>query len=76
MPKRKPVSRLHSKKPEDAKWRYQQAMVDADIEGLPRDPEAERLVAQMTAEGWPIERKIERIKAYYSAKIAAHEDVA
>jgi hypothetical protein len=55
----KPVSRLHSKDPADAAWRAQQAHVDADIEGLARDPDADRLVAEMRAKG--IEPR-ERIK--------------
>lgn len=40
-------------------------MVDADIEGLARDPEAEMLVAQWRAEGVSPERRIERLKRRY-----------
>ena len=64
-------SRLHSAVPADAAWRYAQAHVDADIENLPRDREAERLVARMTADGLSSEQKIERIKAYYSSRRGA-----
>ena len=40
------VSRLHSKDPADAAWRAQQAQVDADIEGLSRDPEIEGITTR------------------------------
>lgn len=56
----KPASRLHSKDPADAAWRAQQAHVDADIEGLARDPALDRLVAEMRARGLG---PSERIKA-------------
>lgn len=47
----KHVSRLHSKDPADAAWRAQQAHVDADIEGLPRNPALDRMVVEMRAKG-------------------------
>lgn len=56
----KPASRLHSKNPADAAWRERQAHVDADIEGMPRDPALDRLVAEMRAKGFTPR---ERIKA-------------
>ena len=62
------VGRLHSNNPEDAVWRAQQARVDADIAGLSRDPELERLVAEWGAAGFPTEDVIERIKAYAKAR--------
>lgn len=66
MPKTKPrPSRLHSQNPADASWRFEQAQVDADIEGLPKDAEAERLIAAMTADGVPPELQIERIKSLF-----------
>ena len=52
----------------EAHERYEQAMVDADIEGLASDPEAARLAAQMDAERIPIETQIERLKAYFVEK--------
>ncbi len=58
-------SRLHSNRAADATWRAGQAQVDADIEGLARDPEADRMVAKMDDEGVPIEEQIERLKAYF-----------
>ena len=61
-------SRLHSRCAEDAVWRSQQAQVDADIEGLARDPEADRLMAKMDAAGVSIEDQIERLKAYFIAR--------
>ena len=68
--------RLHSDCAADAAWRSQQAHVDADIEGLPRNQETDRLLATWAAEGLTIERKIERIKAYYAARQLAKADVA
>mgnify|MGYP001286561504 CR=1 FL=1 len=62
------VSRLHSKNPEDAKWRAEQSRVDSDIAGLSRDPEAERLNDEMDAAGIPNEEQIERLKAYFIAR--------
>ena len=76
MPKQKYVSRLHSNNPDDAAWRAQQAQVDADIEGLARNPETERLLAEMTAEGASTQQKIERIKAYYVANKVRKSEVA
>ena len=61
-------SRLHSKNATDAAWRAQQAHVDADIEGLARDPQADRLVAEMDAAGLDPEQQIERLKAYFIAR--------
>lgn len=61
-------SRLHSGDAADAVWRAQQAHVDADIEGLSRDREADRLVAEMDAAGIEPERQIERLKAYFMAR--------
>lgn len=61
-------SRLHSRRAEDSAWRSQQAQVDADIEGLARDLEAERLMAEMDASGVAIEDQIERLKAYFIAR--------
>jgi hypothetical protein len=66
----KRVSRLHSKDPADAAWRARQAQVDADIEGLARDPEADRLIAEMDASGVPHRQQIKRLKAYFRARRA------
>lgn len=52
----------------EAKWRYDQAMIDADIEGLPRDPESEVLIEQWREEGVPIEERIERLKQLYRSR--------
>ena len=64
------VSRLYSQKPADAAWRFEQAQVDADIEALPRDAEAERLIATMTADGVSPELQIERLKSMFLARAA------
>lgn len=71
MAKTKPhAGRFNSHKPDDAAWRYEQAQVDADIEGLPRDAEAEALIAAMVAAGVSPEVQIERIKAMFLARKA------
>jgi hypothetical protein len=67
-PNRQRLSRLHSGRAEDAAWRDQQADVDADIEGLSRDPEADRFMAEMDATGVPIDDQIKRLKAYFVAR--------
>ncbi len=72
MPISKRMSRLHSKDPADAAWRARQAQVDADIEGLSRDPEADRLAAEMAAAGIAPRQRIERLKAYFQARQTAN----
>lgn len=67
-PSTKRLSRLHSKRAEDAAWREHQADVDADIEGLSRDSEADRLAAEMDAAGIPIDDQIKQLKAYFVAR--------
>ena len=64
----KRVSRLHSKDPADAAWRARQMEIDNDIEGLSRDPEMDRLAAEMDAAGIPPREQIKRIKAYARAR--------
>lgn len=51
-----------------AAWRSEQSDVDADIEGLARDLEAARMVAELDASGVPIERQIERLKTYFKTR--------
>lgn len=48
--------------------RYESAMVDADIEGLARDAEAEALVEQWRKAGVSIEEQIERLKNRYRGR--------
>lgn len=67
-PDRQRHSRLHSKRPEDAAWRAEQAHVDADIEGLPRDAELSRFIAGMKAAGVPVGERIKRLKAHVVAR--------
>lgn len=69
----KPVSRrigrLHSKNPIDAAWRAQQAQVDADIEGMHRDPALEQFHAEMKAAGLEPRERIKRLKAYIRHRV-------
>ncbi len=68
------VGRMHSQDPADAAWRYEQAQIDADIEGLPRDAEAERLIGDLTAKGVTPEQQIAQIKAMFlKRKVAVSE---
>ena len=64
----KPLGRLYSKSQSDAAWRAQQAQVDADIEGLARDPAVDRMIAEMDAAGVDIKQQIKRLKAYFIAR--------
>jgi len=64
----KHASRLHSKNPADAAWRAQQAQVDADIEGLARDPELDRQVAALRAQGLGPRERIREIVNQARAK--------
>ena len=68
MPKSsKRPSLLHSDDPADADKREQQAHIDADIEGLSRDPVADQMVAEMKIQGLSPERRIKRLIAYFTA---------
>ena len=64
----KRMSRLHSKDPADAAWRRKQAEVDADIEGLSRDPEVDRVFAEMDARGLTPRQRIEHLKRYFKSR--------
>lgn len=48
--------------------RYEQAMVDADIEGVARSPEVEAMIAAWDAEGVDDEEQIRRLKAWFRAR--------
>lgn len=65
---RRRLSRLHSSRVEDATWRSAQAHIDADIEGLGRDAEYSRLVADMKAANIPVCERIARLKAHVVAR--------
>ncbi len=64
----KPVSRLHSKDLADAAWRAQQAHVDADIEGLARDPDNDRLVAELRAKGIAPRERIKMLIGHFKTR--------
>lgn len=53
--------------PEAAQYRADQAMIDADIEGMARDPELESLIEAWEAEGLPNNEIKARISAYFTA---------
>ena len=66
------IDRLHSLDPSDAAWRARQAHIDADIEGLHRDGDADRLAANMDASGVPLREQIARLKTYFRRRQAEH----
>lgn len=72
-PNRSRLSRLHSKRAEDAAWRAGQAHVDSDIEGLARDPDLARFVSDMKAAGMPAGERIKRLKAHVVARQRARK---
>ncbi len=66
--KQKSPSRLHSNNPADADWRRNQAQIDADIEGMPRDSEAELLAAYLRAKGLPAEARIKLLIDHFKIR--------
>ena len=61
-------SLLYSNDPAAAAWRAKQADVDADIEGLSRDREADRMIAEMDAQGVDPLQQIKRLKQYFRSR--------
>lgn len=70
------LSRLHSKRIEDAEWRAAQAHVDADIEGLARSSEFARFVTDMKRAGVPVGERIKRLKAHVLANYQGRKPTA
>ncbi len=52
----------------EALERYESAMIDADIEGMARDPEAEALVAKWREDGVNIDTQIACLIDYYRGR--------
>jgi hypothetical protein len=50
--------------------RYEQAMVDADIEGLARSPALEAIVAGWDVEGIDDAERLRRLRAYFAGRRA------
>jgi len=65
---------LTSFDPEIVAWRRQQADVDADIEGLARDEDADRLADELQAQGLDVEERIARLKQYFIDKTRGPSD--
>jgi hypothetical protein len=55
--------------PASIAWRDSQAVVDADIEGLARDPGAEALIKEMDAAGTSFEEQRTRLIAYFRGEV-------
>ncbi len=61
-------SLFYSNDPAAAAWRAKQADVDADIEGLSRDREADRIIAEMDARGVDPRQQIERLEQHFRSR--------
>jgi hypothetical protein len=59
---------LTSKSKVAARLRYDQSMVDADIEGLARLPEIDTLIAEWDRQGIDDEEQIRRLKSLFAAR--------
>lgn len=56
--------------PEARAFRLEQAFVDAEIEGIARDPEAEALLHQLEEDGVSDEERIRRLTAYVKSRFS------
>lgn len=56
---------MNDKEQIEARRRYDQAMVDADIEQLPRLPELEAIIAGWDEVGLSDEDRMARLRAYF-----------
>lgn len=70
-----PYSLLYSNDPAAAAWRAKQADLDADIEGLSRDHEADRMIADMDARRVDPRQQIERLGRYFMSRRARQRRV-
>lgn len=59
--KKKPQFDFNAQTPEAAAYRYEQAHVDADIEGMARDPKLDALHEQWEQDNVPHEERICRL---------------
>ena len=59
-----PLVSFNDPTPEGAAFRGEQAMIDADIEGLARDERVERFMDELRAAGVPIEERMRRLGAF------------
>ncbi len=50
--------------PEGAAFRREQAMIDADIEGLARDARVDQFMNEMRTAGVPIEERMQRLGVF------------
>jgi hypothetical protein len=64
-------SLLGSKEDAAADERYQQAMVDADIEGMADDADYAALTRRMDEDGLSAEARLDRLRAFVAARQAA-----
>ncbi len=59
-----PMVSFNDPTPEGAAYRGEQAMIDADIEGLADDPGAAKLMDELREAGVPVEERMERLFSY------------
>jgi hypothetical protein len=61
---------FHDHTPEASKFRFEQALADAEIEGIARDPDGEAYLLQMVEQGIDGDERRKRLKAYLTGKDA------
>jgi len=62
------MGRWSSSDPADVAWRREQMSASNDIEGVGRDPQAEKLVARLDAQGVSATDQRQALKDYFSQK--------
>lgn len=60
--------------PPAARKRYEQALVDGEIESLPRSPEIEDMLDKWDADGIPVADQIERLTGFFKDRFAEYRD--
>lgn len=64
----KPTPCFSDDTPEARAFRLEQAFIDAEIEGIPRDPEVEALLRQLNEEGATDEERTRRLTTYVRSR--------
>lgn len=62
-----PLFSFNDLTPEGAAYRGEQAMIDADIEGLARDERVERFMNELREAGVPTEESMQRLGVFLRA---------
>ena len=62
------MGRWSSSDPADVAWRREQMSANNDIESVGRDPEAEKMIAALDAQGASSEQRLEALRTYFIQK--------